>query len=78
MLSKYIKRLPKHELDSIREECKQTMIGVIYHLIQSLFQDNSEQWFHMLEIANPSNDQMELYLDYIDKINEVTQEVMKN
>jgi len=67
--------LPKSELDSIREECKQTMHSVIYHLISSVCLNDSDKWFQMLGVTEIQDNDLEFFLDLVDKTEEIVFEL---
>ena len=43
------------------------MLGMVCHLIQSACQNDSDGWFALLDIQDPSDDDFERFLDIVDK-----------
>lgn len=75
MLSFAANRKSKSDLDSIREECKQTMYSVIYHLISAICLNDSDKWFSILGTTDPIDTDLEVFLDFVDKNEEIVYEM---
>ena len=63
--------MQKQEVDTIRNDCKQTMSGIIYHLIQSCIQNDSDAWFSIIDIQEPNDIDFESFLDVADHTEEI-------
>ena len=51
---------------------------MVCHLIQSACQNESDGWFALLDIQDPSDDDFERFLDIVDKCEEVINEFQMN
>ena len=69
LLSQY--SLPKQDADIIRNDCKQTMVGLVYHLIQSLCQNDSDAWFNIIIVQEPNDHDFKNFLNIADKTDEI-------
>jgi len=67
--------MSKSDMDSIREECKQTMHSFVYHLISSICLNDSDKWFSMLGIQKAEDTDLEGFLDMVDKTEEICYEM---
>ena len=43
--------------------------------MQGLLHNDSDQWFTMLDVADPAENDLELFLDFMDKIEELVREM---
>ena len=57
MLGEFSEGLSKEMLDMIREEIKSALEGKIQMLLQSAFMADDTQWFSLLGIAQPNQEQ---------------------
>ena len=60
MLNQYQDGLSKEVLDMIREEIKGVLEGKIQMLLQSAFMADQDQWFQLLQVEEPNDEQHEL------------------
>jgi len=60
MLNQYQDGLSKEVLDMIREEIKGVLEGKIQMLLQSAFMADEDQWFQLLQVEEPNDEQHEL------------------
>ena len=76
-ISSQKQEMKKQELDSIRAECKQTMHTFVYHLVSSVCLNDSDNWFQILDNRSPLEGDLELFLDMVEKSDEVVSELQK-
>ena len=57
MLNEYSEGLSKEMLDMIREEIKTALEGKIQMMLQSAFMADEQQWFSILGIDSPNQEQ---------------------
>lgn len=62
----------------VREECKQTMHSVIYHLISAVCLNDSDKWFSLLDVQEPGDPDLEKFLDMTEKVEEILYEMHNN
>jgi hypothetical protein len=70
--------MAKQDLDMVREECKQTMHSVIYHLISAVCLNDSDKWFSLLDVQDPGDPDLEKFLDMTEKVEEILYEIHNN
>jgi hypothetical protein len=51
------------------------MQSLVFHLIQSLCINDSDQWFSVLGVVGPNDAQLEVFLDMVDKVEEIVFEL---
>ena len=71
MLNEYSDGLSKDTLDMIREEIKDSLEGKIQSLLQSAFMADESQWFSLLGIQQPTQEQQGLLESLIAVIDQV-------
>ena len=51
ILAQYKNKFKKPQVDLIKDECKQTIKGILHQLIDALCNSDSDRWFQMLSIS---------------------------
>lgn len=68
-------KFDKAKGDAIKNECKEAVMGMACHLIQSASQNDSDGWFALIDIQDPSDEDFETFLDVVDKCEEIINEL---
>jgi len=51
------------------------MYSVIYHLISAICLNDSDKWFSILGVTEPIDTDLEVFLDFVDKNEEIVYEI---
>ena len=78
IMAQYKSKFKKQQVDMIKNECKLTIKSILQQLIDSLCTSNSDKWFSMLGVQTPSDQDLERFLDMVDKTEEIVIEYQQN